>query len=165
MLHAQKYLHQLPSAALRPDERIPTVRAFARELQWTPSYEVINSFGVLGIEDHIVVEHGIENSTVLSFVKSDRVASDLTPNDLQLLLTLSYNNLIDWHYFISDKELRRVNNLTSPLYDRVENITSSNINILSGQSFTTLIEKEKIDVNLVSCDDALINIITDGKLR
>jgi hypothetical protein len=40
-------------------QRMAAMRGFARELDWTPSYELRGSYGVSAAENHLVVEHGL----------------------------------------------------------------------------------------------------------
>src|SRR5688572_27908656 len=77
------------------------VQKFARELGWTPSYNLLPSREGDIVNIHLVVEHGLENSAVLSFLKVPYYSL----NELQRrsLLNISYNNLVDWHIHI-DRE-------------------------------------------------------------
>jgi hypothetical protein len=95
------------------DRRRIAMRSFAERFDWTPSYEVEGSLGVEGVQSHIVVEHGLEYSAAITFLKKPIRAADISGASLRSLLAISYNNLIDWHFFISDSDIRRVNNLAN----------------------------------------------------
>jgi hypothetical protein len=89
-------LTRILSATTSAEQRLSAMRGFASELHWTPSFEMHNSFGVAGADNHLVVEHGLENSAIISFLKSPRRAADLDPIQLRLLLEISFNNLVEW---------------------------------------------------------------------
>jgi hypothetical protein len=82
------------------------MRSFAEEFRWAPSYEVRGTFGVDSVGGHLVVEHGLDNSATISFLKARHRAEDLNAGQLRALLAISYNNLIEWHMFVSEYDVR-----------------------------------------------------------
>src|ERR1700730_10069381 len=86
---------QLTSSSLPDADRILLLNDFAYHFGWTPS----DSLDVSNVGDfanaHLVVEHGLENSAVISFLR--RRYSDLDFQEKVRLLNVSYNNLVDWH--------------------------------------------------------------------
>jgi len=143
------------------------MRGFASELHWTPSFEMHNSFGVSGVDDHLVVEHGLENSAIISFLKSPRRVVDLDPIQLRSLLAISFNNLVEWHIFVSETEVRYINNLTEPYFDRIFVLTRSSTDCASVQQFDKLTTFEFASQrhfrSIQACDDVLIKIISHWK--
>jgi hypothetical protein len=160
-------LARILNAATSAEQRLSVIRGFATDLQWTPSFEMHHSFGVPGADDHLLVEHGLENSAVISFLKSPRRAADLDPLQLRSLLTISFNNLVEWHIFVSETEVRYINNLAEPFFDRIFSLTRSSTELASVQQFEkiTTIEfsKERYIKSIQTCDDALIQIIAHWK--
>ncbi|HXW25027.1 MAG TPA: hypothetical protein VEK73_09785, partial [Xanthobacteraceae bacterium] len=62
MASAYQELQRIVDASTSPEVKIVAMRGFAEELNWTPSYEFQASFGVEAAGDHLVVEHGLDNS-------------------------------------------------------------------------------------------------------
>jgi hypothetical protein len=93
MASAYEELLRIVDSGTPPDLKVVAMRGFAEQLQWTPSYEFQASFGVDAAGDHLVVEHGLDNSAIISFLKVPYRASDLTQFQLRSLLAISYNNL------------------------------------------------------------------------
>lgn len=161
-------LTRILSATSSTEQRLAAMRGFASDLHWTPSFELHNSYGVPGAEDHLVVEHGLENAAIISFLKSPRRTGDLDIIQLRSLLTISYNNLVDWHIFVSEGEVRYINNLTQPWVERTFPLSRSSTSIASSEQFEKLtlnelsIEKAAAQ-RLHSCDDALIQVISRWK--
>lgn len=160
-------LTRILSTTTTAEQRLSAIRGFATDLHWTPSFEMHHSFGVSGADDHLVVEHGLENSAVISFLKSPRRAADLDPLQLRSLLTISYNNLVEWHIFVSETEVRYINNRTEPFFDRIFSLSRSSTELASVQQFekVTTVEftKDRPIKSIQSCDDALIQIIAHWK--
>lgn len=86
------------------------MRDFAEALSWTPSYELNAPVAEARVFDHLIVHHGLSNSAVISFVRGQSRATDLSDHNLRNLLQISYNNMIDWHFFVSENDALLVNN-------------------------------------------------------
>jgi hypothetical protein len=141
------------------------MRDFAEQLSWTPSYELHASFGVSGAADHVVVEHGLSNSAVITFLRGSMRAAELDQAQLRSLLAISYNNLVEWHLFVSQSDIRRVNNLADPSIDSAADIWSAVSPSLFAQDlasdrFRPFAELRR---NMRACDDALIAVISRWK--
>ena len=167
MFTAYDHLTRILSNATSAEQRLSAMRGFASDLHWTPSFEMHHSFGVPGAENHLVVEHGLENSAIISFIKAPRRTTDLDPLQLRLLLEISFNNLIEWHIFVSETEVRYVNNLTEPFFDRIYTLSRTTTELASAQQFekltTTDFANERYARSLQACDDILIKIISHWK--
>jgi hypothetical protein len=154
------HLTRILSSTTSAEQRLSAMRGFASDLHWTPSFEMHHSFGVPGADNHLVVEHGLENS-------APRRATDLDPLQLRLLLEISFNNLIEWHIFVSETEVRYINNLTEPFFDRISNLSRTTTELASAQQFekltTTEFVGERYARTLQACDDVLIKIISHWK--
>ena len=144
------------------------MRNFAGELHWTPNYEVQGSFGVAPAASHLIVEHGLENTATISFLSSPFRAADLAPDQLRVLLAVSYNNLVEWHLFVSGNDVRWVNNLadraTDSLADQVHPIGPSGfVQYLSADRLDELADFERSRRSLKPCDEALLQVISRWK--
>lgn len=145
-----------------------SVRSFAEQLNWTPSYEFEGSFGIDMAGDHVVVEHGLSNSAVFSFIKSPHRASDLDQTQLRSLLSISYNNLVDWHVFVSQTDVRQINNLakptSDPLADQIFSLSSSDyFTRLNSDHLDDAFDTSSIRRSYQQCDDAVIQVISRWK--
>jgi len=137
------------------------VLEFAKSLGWSPSY-FIEPSSVEKSNGYLVVEHGLQNSAIISFLKGRN--EDLTLIEEENLLALSYNNLVNWHitidsryinyYFILNKEKRKVET------KRIE--AGNESDALSVSTFLEVIEK-KPNSNIRSLDDVLIENISKWK--
>jgi hypothetical protein len=152
-----------------PDEgRKFAIRDFTERLDWTPSYELNAPIESAGVFNHVVVEHGLSNSAVISFLRGNSRAADLTPHQLRSLLSISYNNMIEWHYFVSQHDARRVFNLIDPASpsapDEVHLTSSPGFEAFLSSSHLTLAGgNRRVKPQERACDDALINVISRWK--
>jgi hypothetical protein len=147
------------------DIRKLAMRGFAEQLGWTPSYEFEARLGPDGLAvDHLVVEHGLDYSAVISFLRAPHRASDLGPLELRSLLAISYNNLVEWHLFVSETDIRRINNLTfggdqSAADERFAVQPSEITKILSSREVGKLRGARK----LRPCDEAVLEVLARWK--
>ena len=83
---------------------MPHLDDFAFELGWKPS----DHLSLPGTRDfataHLIVEHGLDYTAVLSFLQRPYRFVDLTPAQQRLLASASYNSLIDWHISVDYDE-------------------------------------------------------------
>jgi len=145
------------------------MRSFAQELNWVPSYEVQGNFGISSVAGHLIVEHGLENAAAISFLKAPYRSAQLRPDQLKALLAVSYNNLIEWHLFISDSDARWVNNLAdrlaTPEADKVVAFDPSDLmQVVSSSRLDELDREGGLRKSIKSCDDALLQVISRWKL-
>jgi len=144
--------------------RIGAMRDFARELDWTPSYEFETRAPRLVVQDHLVVEHGLENSAVISFVPFPQRTNEFDRDQLKSLLAISYNNLIEWHVFVSSSDVRCINNLNFPETDRTLSFDRSTLSeILSGTFAEQNLFRSPSRRLYNSCDDTFIQTISKWK--
>lgn len=109
-------LFRLTETTPSRSERRALLAEFAQEHGWYPSdqLEVFPGSGSLA-NGHLIVEHGLSNSAVLTFLKPDRPYRLLNTRERLHLLGLSYNNLVDWHYFPDVHGVTLVNNRSSSI--------------------------------------------------
>lgn len=141
----------------------PTLlKRFANALGWNPSYHLVPAEEVDYVNIHLVVEHGLENTAILTFLKTPY--SLLTEENRNQLLNISYNNMVDWHIHVEkDKityvynRLNNANNVIDEFYfrrDQYEHLRSDAFDKIIGR---------KPNPNIPSLDDALINTISYWK--
>jgi len=145
------------------------MRTFAQELDWVPSYEVQGTFGVSSIAGHLIVEHGLEHAAALSFLKAPFRCAELGADQLKALLAVSYNNLIEWHLFVSGSDARWVNNLAdralSPEADTIVALNAGDLSrVLSSSKLDEVDRTTSLRRSIKSCDDAVLQVISRWKL-
>lgn len=152
---------QLTSSSLPDGERSRLLNDFAYHFGWTPS----DSFEVSSLGEfanaHLVVEHGLENSAVISFLR--RRFSDLDFAEKRRLLNISYNNLVDWHIQIESDQIIYVFNRSDP--ERIVatyRVSRDELDSLRSTAFEQISGKRQ-NPNLPALDDALIETISFWK--
>ena len=111
MPNLYEIVQRLIDSDLRANEQRLAIKDFTHHFGWTPS-DSIETLEMGYAQKHIVVEHGLENSAVISFLK--RPFSSLSTDERQRLLNVSYNNLVDWHVQIEREQVTFVYNRTEP---------------------------------------------------
>lgn len=138
--------------------------AFAHDNGWKPSDRIDEYRGTEELANgHILVEHGLANAAVLSFLKSTYPYSTLDRREKVQLLTLSYNHLVDWHLFPDQNGLTVVYNRSSSLSPRRISI-DEDPNVWRAESFAK-ITSEQPNPNLPGLDDALVKMLSDWKRK
>jgi type I restriction-modification system DNA methylase subunit len=131
---------------------------FAHNLGWYPSDIIIEKANDSFVCGHLFVEHGLENSAVISFLNNTNSFESLSQNNRNDLLKISYNNLVDLHIPLGDRRVCGVNNLLANggiLY--AGNITQDVSNLRS--EFFEDINHNSASMTYKSLDDALIDTI------
>lgn len=141
--------------------RVGLVR-FAEDNGWRPSDLVISYPGTDHFASgHILVEHGLSHSAVLTFLRRDLSFEDLDRSDQTRVLSLSYNNLVDWHCFPSNRGQLIV-------YNRSQKTSEAKIEIPRRsdawrvEAFDAVIGR-KPNPNFPALDDALIRTVSRWK--
>jgi hypothetical protein len=83
---------------------------FAKSLGWYPSdiIEEKNSNNIA--TGHLFVEHGLDNSAVISFLNSKHRFDNLNIREQNNLLKVSYNNLVDLHISVDNFKVNGIHN-------------------------------------------------------
>jgi hypothetical protein len=153
---------QLTSASAMPEaDRMRMLNDFAYHFGWTPSdtldISTVNNFA----NAHLVVEHGLENTAVITFLR--RRFSDLSFEEKKRLLNISYNNLVDWHIQIEPEQIVYVFNRNYPeLIVETRRLSRDDLEGLRSKAFEQISGKRQ-SPNLPALDDALINTISFWK--
>ncbi len=162
MLNQYDIIFDLTSRPLSNTDRSRLLNDFAFEFGWRPSDRldepVVDDFS----NAHLVVEHGLENTAVITFFKNSRRYTDLNHTEQHRLLSISYNNLVDWHVQVEFDKVTFVFNRTKPLKSFMHDISRDNLENLRGEAFEQLTGKRP-NPNLRALDEALISTISDWK--
>ena len=153
---------ELISRLTRPEaasEAPQLLSEFAYEFGWRLSETLDGMAAKVVGTNHLVVEHGLENSAVLTFIPADR-AVDLDPDEQRALLALSYNNLIDWHIWIQPSQVRYVCNRLQQVPEFLRSaLGPDDYSALRRDRFEEAIGAAP-NPNLLALDDALIDSIS-----
>ena len=84
---------QLTSGYLPESDRVVRLQEFSRELGWRPTDRLDTPSLRQIAAAQLLVEHGLENSAVVTFLRSPKQYSSLSSEERQSLLGTSYNNL------------------------------------------------------------------------
>ena len=159
-----KLVAQLTSGLLPESERTLRLHEFSRGLGWRPS----DRFDIPGLGDvasvHLLVEHGLEHSAVLTFLRPPYEYRLLDSERRQQLLASSYNNLVDWHVAIERTAINFIYvraNHSRALLDRRE-ITRDSYDDLRSEIFEQVVGRRP-QPNFPALDDALIQTISFWK--
>src|SRR5579862_7731169 len=110
---------RLTNPELPPSQRRIALREFALLNGWRPSDEMDDYPGTERFANgNLVVEHGLDNSAVISFLRADCPFLALNRIDQNRLLCISYNNMVDWHVFPDQVGATFVYNRVDPPFTR-----------------------------------------------
>lgn len=154
---------QLTSGFLPEADRAVRLQEFSRELGWRPTDRLESPALRTVANAQLLVEHGLENSAVLSFLQAPKQYSTLTSEERQSLLGLSYNNLVDWHIAIDGSGVDFVyvrTSVPSPIGRRP--FSRENYDSLRSEIFEQVVGRRP-SPNIPALDDALIRTISFWK--
>jgi type I restriction-modification system DNA methylase subunit len=151
---------QLISGYLPAADRAVRLQEFSRELGWRPT-DRLELPAVREIATtQLLVEHGLENSAVISFLHRPKQYSTLSSYDRQLLLSISYNNLVDWHVAIDESGIDFVYVRTRvPSSVGRYPLSRENYESLRSEIFEEIVGRRP-SPNIPALDDALIKTIS-----
>jgi hypothetical protein len=153
----------LTSEKLTDSERLRMLRDFANDMGWRPSYYLIEPpLTSQYANAHLVVEHGLQPSAVITFLDKAHHLADIQLPDLHQLLSISYNNLVDWHLYVEADEITFCFNRKKPLYTESRRISRSDYASLHNEAFDQIVGR-KPTPNLPSLDQALIETISSWR--
>jgi hypothetical protein len=110
---------RLTDPSLPTSQRQAALREFAHRFGWRPSDAVEEYPGIESVANgHLVIEHGLDNTAVISFLKTTHSLATLSVEQRIRLLGISYNNLVDWHVFPDREGITTVLNRVQPFSPR-----------------------------------------------
>jgi hypothetical protein len=154
---------RLTSGAQMPHPEL-ILQDFSQGSGWHPSYSHQTPNSSVA-RTHLLVEHGLQNTAVLSFLHNGRTYESLDSDSRSRLLSLSYNNLVDWHLAIERDRVHYLYNRSEknvPILTR--EFSHSDTDALRVEAFEE-ISRKRPQGHLRSLDDALISTISTWKRR
>lgn len=136
-------------------------RHFCHEFGWRPN-DFLDLPATLPAAN-LVVERGLDNSAMLSFLPHERRLGDIHAGERREILSLSYNSLIDWHIWIDRDMVQCFHNRTRspvPLYEHT--FDQFDRSALERRTFDEAIGRAP-NPNLPSLDSALLGKISDWR--
>lgn len=135
--------------------------SFSHEFGWRPNdlLDVPNALPAA----NLVVEHGLDNAAMLSFLPSNRTLQNVRTDEWRSILGLSYNSLIDWHICIDQATIRCFYNRSDPpktMYS--DGFDQSDYSALTRRKFEEAIGLVP-NPNVLALDGALLNTISMWK--
>lgn len=137
---------------------------FSYEFGWRPSDFFDGGATSDLATSHLLVEHGLTYSAVLSFMRETREATGLKPDERRRLLSVSYNNLVDWHVWVDRRTVSYVYNRTEPpTVVQTAALSASDYSSLDRTSFEAA-SLRRPTPNLPALDDAFIDSLGRWRL-
>ena len=159
---AFRVILELTEWKLSAQQRLHALKRFASDFGWRPSDELDHYRGTESYcGGHLLIEHGLNVTAVISFLRADTPYQVLTPIERRNLLELSYNNLVDWHFLPDRAGMRVVYNRTDPPSDSYFDL-SAHADAWRAEAYSKLTQ-ERPNPNLRALDDALIDTLSFWK--
>jgi len=161
MVDHYELIQQLTSTPLSGTDQRRRLNDFAVELGWRPSDQLVLPGTEAFASGHLVVEHGLQNSAVISFLRNPISFPELDSFQQKKLLNASYNNLIDWHIAVDYDGASFVYNRFDPpqFYSYRRQISRDRVSDLSSRVFDAL-STDHPSPNVLALDTALIRTIS-----
>lgn len=157
-----KLVRDLTDQHIQGADALDALRRFASEFGWRPSDQLDRYAGTERFcNGHLVVEHGLDRTAVISFLRTDTPYNDLSILERRTLLELSYNNLVEVHLLPERSGMRVVYNRTDPPQDHFFAATASD-DVWRADAFQRLTGKRP-NPNVKPLDDALIATVSFWK--
>jgi hypothetical protein len=161
--NGQDLITILTAPHIQSAQRRYSLLDFARTKGWRPSYEIEDYPRAQHFANaHLVIEHGLDISAVISFLKVDNPYRRLPPQDRNALVSLSYNNLVEWHILPDPQGVTFVFNRTDPPTESYLPLSSEKLDPWRAEEFDQIVGRRP-HPNLKRLDDALIETLSRWK--
>lgn len=163
MADSYEIIIRLTTQSLPAPERQRSLREFASVNGWNPSdqlteYRETSDFA----NGHLLVEHGLTNTAVITFLKAGKSPfKGLSANEQRSLLSISYNNLVDWHLFPDPNGLTVVYNRVDPPHPQYIS-RADQVDLWQAEAFDRITGKRP-SPNLKALDNAIIETVSYWK--
>jgi len=157
-------ISRLTSPTINPLEQGRMVKDFAQLLGWEPSERLDPTPNLQDVtHGHLIVEHGLENSAVITFLISPASQASLSSEQNRQILGISYNNLIDWHIYVERNQVTYIFNRIDPPEPVIQKrLSSSDIDGLRSTMLDQITGKAP-NPNFPALDNALADTISYWK--
>ena len=154
-------IQQLTSEPASPFDRRRKLNDFAVEMGWRPSDQLTLPGTEQFAGGHLVVEHGLQNSAVITFLRRPASYPALNSFQQKALLNASYNNLIDWHIAVDYDGVSFVYNRADPpsFFSYRRQLSRDKTSQLSSYEFDSL-STDHPSPNVPALDTALVRTIS-----
>jgi len=161
MQKTYEIIMRLTDPDLPPSQRREALKKFADENEWLPSDEIDEYPGTETFANgHLVVEHGLDNTAVITFLKRDQAFSRLNDEEKIRLLSISYNNLVEWHLFPDLNGVARVFNRLKSIKEATRYISvNEEADVWRAEAFDRITGRRP-NPNVKSLDSALMDTIS-----
>ena len=157
MRSALELVYALTNRDLPTGQRRNLTREFSIEFGWRPN-DFIETRSALSTAS-IVVEHGLDNAAVLSFLPSERRLRDIQIDERRSMVGIAYNSLVDWHVWIDRESIEYVYNRTDPIYPTaVHNFSPADYSVLTKRVFDQAVDAAP-NPNIPALDGILLETI------
>ena len=154
-------IHALTDSTMPIGKKREFAVSFSHEFGWRP-HDLLDAPNSLPAAN-LVVEQGLDNAAMLSFLPSDRRLQDIRDDERRNILGLSYNSLVDWHICIDQESVRCFfNRFDPPLNVYTHQFSHSDYSALSRQLFDEAVDRAP-NPNLPALDGALLSTISTWK--
>ena len=154
-------LLSLTSTSISEKGLLRSLEDFANSFGWVPSDRLEEPALSSVANGHLIVEHGLETSAVITFLK--RPFHYLSSGEKKRLFSLSYNNLIDWHISVDSEYVSFFYNRTEiPTSIEKFELNRGQYDYLRSTAFDKITER-KPTTNLPALDSAIIKTISNWK--
>ena len=131
---------------------------FSREFGWRPN-DVFDVPAALPTVN-LIVEHGLENAAMLSFLPNHHNLGDMRPEERRDILGLSYNSLVDWQILIDRERVECFyNRVNDPIPTYTQRYDQYNYTALTKQVFDEAVGRVP-KPDFLTLDGALFDTIT-----
>ena len=161
MSSALELVYALTDRDLPTGQRRDLTREFSIEFGWRPN-DFIETRSALSTVS-IVVEHGLDNAAVLSFLPSERRLRDIQIDERRSIVGLAYNSLVDWHVWIDRESVEYVYNRTDPIHPTIaHNFSHADYSALTKRVFDQAVGAAP-NPNIPALDGILLETIANWR--
>ena len=161
MAPAIDLIQALTDSTLATSEKRDFADSFSREFGWRP-HDLLDAPNALPAAN-LIVEQGLDNAAMLSFLPSDRRSRDIQERERRKILGLSYNSLVDWHIWIDQESIRCFyNRFDPPAAVYTHHYSESDYSALDRRVFDEAVGRAP-NPNLLALDGALLGTISTWK--
>ena len=151
-------ISRLSDPATSRNNRRDLADSFTRQFGWQQSH--ILEMPTALPATNLIIEHGIDNAAVLSFLPTNTKTEEVRADDQRNTLALSYNSLIDWHLWIDNESVHY-------FFNRVDPPSSTYVGRYSPLDYSPLYRsvfdaeaKRPPSPNIPALDDLFLNTIS-----
>lgn len=157
MLSTLDLVRRLTDQDIADKERRELTTQFSQKFGWKPN-EFIETRSDLTTAN-ILVEQGLDNAALLSFLPSDRRLGNIQFDERREILGLSYNSLVDWHVWIDRESIGYFYNRSdSPLPTFSHGFNQTDYSALTKEVFDQAVQRAP-NPNIPALDGALLETI------